>query len=170
MLSSRVRFLLVLTFGLIAATSATAQIQVPAGTEFRVTLVEPVNSKHVVAGDTVAIRLLDSISVGGIGLVAAGATGTAIVDEAKRAGKPGKSGMVSISLHAIDVEFYNALDDKMIMIEAVDSLADKGSNKTILSILLGFGLFIKGGEGVLLSGQPIAARTTENVILLPREE
>ncbi len=146
-----------------------AQVQVPAGTKVRVAFTEKVSSGSAKVGDKVPIKLVDSIVVGGISVVKAGATGTATVKKVQPAGKPGKPGSIEVELGELDAKgFYNSPDNRKLALAGPDGpLVAKGGNKKIISFILGFGLLIKGGQGVIPANQPMDAQVKETILLMP---
>jgi hypothetical protein len=146
-----------------------AQIKLPAGTEVTVSFKVDVSSKYVAPGEEVMIQLAEDIAVGGVVLVKAGCDGKAMVKSVESAGKGGKAGKLEIELVGLDPEGgYQALEDKKIALAAVESpLLAEGKGKKTLSYLLIFGLFIKGGEGVMVADQPIKATVTEDIFIIP---
>ena len=151
---------------------ASGQIQLPEGTEVTVTFSQEVSSKYVKPGDNVAIKLVNAIEVGGVTLVKAGASGTALVKTVEKAGKGGKGGKLEIEFVALEPKGnYQALEDKKILLKFAGSengiLGAKGGGKKLLSYLFIAGLFIKGGEAKFAPDKPIKAVITESVFVVP---
>ncbi len=168
----RSAILMLAVVGLTAAmipSTGLAQIKLPAGTEVTVSFKQDVSSKYVAPGEEVLIQLAEDIAIGGVVLVKAGCAGKAMVKSVENAGKGGKAGKLEIELVGLDPEGgYKALEDKKIGLAAAEgSLKAKGKGKKTLSYLFIFGLFIKGGEGVIAADQPIKAAVTEDIFIVP---
>lgn len=150
------------------AGAVSAEIVLPKGHPVKVVFEKDVSSKDVKAGDLVPIKLFTPIDFGGIILVREGATGTARVVDAQKNGRFGKAGFVEVELVELDSEgFYEAADGKKIKLTAVNGpLRAEGKSKKTISFILGFGLLIKGSNGVLPANQPIDAELSEDIILL----
>ncbi|HOP07509.1 MAG TPA: hypothetical protein PLF13_09480 [candidate division Zixibacteria bacterium] len=153
---------------ILLAGAVSAEIVLPKGHPVKVVFDKDVSSKDVKAGDLVPIRLFTPIDFGGIILVREGATGTARVVDAQKNGTFGKAGFVEVELVELDSEgFYEAADGKKIQLTAkAGPLRAEGKSKKTISFILGFGLLIKGTNGVLPAQQPIEAELSEDIILL----
>ena len=158
----------------IFALTALIFIALPAlvqGTEVTVTLQQDVSSKYAKPGDTVPIKLRDSIEVGGVLLVKAGATGTARVKSVETSGSGGKAGRIELELVGLTSKGnYTALEDKQILLKAAATddgvISAKGKGKGWFPWLF-LKLFLKGGPAVMKAGTPIPAKTTESVFVNP---
>jgi len=168
----RSTILMLAVAGLLVAlipSSGLAQIKLPVGTEVTVAFKQDVSSKYVAPGEEVMIQLTEDIAIGGVVLVKAGCEGKALVKSVESAGKGGKAGKLEIELVGLEPEgSYQALEDKKISLKAVEGpLTAKGKGKKTLSYLFIFGLFIKGGEGVIAADQPFKATVTEDIFIMP---
>ena len=147
-----------------------AQIKLEANTEVNVVFQQDISSKYLAPGEEVPIRLVESISVGGVVLVKAGASGRARVKSVESAGKGGKPGRITVELVELEPDAYKALDNKTVLLEAVDGpITAEGKGKKTLSYLFILGLFIKGGEAVIPPDKPFRAKIKEDVFLFPAD-
>jgi hypothetical protein len=146
-----------------------AQVKLPKGTEVSVTFKQDVSSKYLAPGQEIPIAVTEDIVIGGVVLVKAGAEGKAMVKSVKPAGKGGSPGSISVELGELESgSNFKSLDDKSIKLEGVDGTIEaKGKGKKILSYVFIFGLFIKGGEGVIKADMPIEAKVKEDVFIFP---
>ena len=165
-------FILLMVVVFVLPSMVSGQIQLPEGTEVTVAFSQEVSSKFVKPGDQVAIKLVNPLEVGGVTLVKAGATGTALIKTVEKAGKGGKGGKLEIELVSLEPKGnYQALEDKKILLKFAGSengvLGAKGGGKKLLSYLFIAGLFIKGGEAKFAPDKPIKAVTTESVFVVP---
>ncbi len=159
--------LLVILALTLAVPVMAGKIQIPAGTEVKV-IFDPniqLTSNRVEEGVPVLINLYEPIQIGGVTIVEKGASGTARVTKVEKNGKAGKPGFIQVAFESIDPKgaFMPVTEGAKIKLEG--AVEDKGSGKKILSLLLGFGLLIKGGQGEIDTHQPYTAKVAESVIL-----
>ncbi|HWR83014.1 MAG TPA: hypothetical protein VN285_06910 [Candidatus Deferrimicrobium sp.] len=154
------------------AAGVRAAIQLPAGTEVHVVFEQIVSSKSVSAGDIIPIRLKGAIEVGGITVVKDGAKGTAKVKAVESAGRVGKPGRVEVELlELLPDGFYKAEGDKKITLTAVTAdgsgtIVAAGKGRKVLSLLVGFGLIIKGHQGEIPAEKMFAAKVKEDIKMI----
>ena len=148
---------------LFAANLATPLLaaNVPGGTTVQLRLNQTLTGSNSVVGSFVDLTVVsDVFSPDGALVIKSGATAEGQVTTAKKSGMLGQPGSVGISVTSV-----TAVDGTRIPVQAV-SAAD-GENKTAISVILGLlcilGFFMKGGDGELISGMIITARTLSNV-------
>lgn len=150
------------------APSSQAQIKLPAGTEVTVSFKQDVSSKFVKPGEEVKIQLAQDIAIGGVTLVKKGCEGTATVKSVESAGKGGKGGKLEVELVGLSPEGgYEALEGKKIALASEEPIKIKGKGKKTLSYIFIAGLFIKGHEAVIKADQPIKAKVTDDIFIVP---
>jgi hypothetical protein len=143
-----------------------ATIQLPRGTEVKAKFSPgmQIKSGQVEKDIPLLFTLAEPITIGSKTLVEAGAQGTAKVTEVEKAGMIGKPGYIKIEFIDLEVKgAYKLLQGDKIKLEG--EIENKGKGKKILSIILGFGLIIKGGQGEIDTGQTYTAKVAETVIL-----
>jgi hypothetical protein len=151
---------------LIAGNSFAGKIMIPEGKEIKVRF-DPnmeINSSNVSEGVPLLINLAEPIDIGGVIVVEKGAPGTATVVEVKKHGMVGKPGYIKIEF--VDLEAkgeYQAPEGEKIKLSGFAE--HKGKKKTFISILLGFGLLIKGGKGEISTTEYYTATVAESIIL-----
>lgn len=162
----KISALLILAVVLFAPAHA-GKISIPAGTEIQV-IFDPnieLTSNRVEEGVPVLINLYKPIEIGGVTIVEKGAPGTARVVEVKKNGKVGKAGYIKVDFESLDPKgaFVPVKEGEKIKLEG--SVENKGGGKKLLSLILGFGLIIKGGQGKIDTGVPYPAKVAETIIL-----
>ena len=152
---------------LMMSTVQAGKIQIPDGTEVQM-IFDPnmrITSKNVTAGIPLLVNLYAPIEIGGVVVVEKGAVGTAEVVEVETAGKAGKPGYIKIKF--VDLEpkgDFQPLDEGA-KIKLAGEVEKKGKGKKLLSLILGFGLFISGGQGEIDTSLPYTATVAESIIL-----
>ena len=143
-----------------------AKVIVPEGTEIKVKFdpAEKVNSGKLEKGATVKIVLSEDIKIGGKTIVEKGAGGTAVVEDAVKASRPGDPGKIKVTFVELDTkgDYKAALNGK---IKLAGSVSDEGGGRKILSWIFIFGLFIKGGQGEIDTALDYTATIAESIIL-----
>jgi len=163
--------LVTLAFTLVA-TTAKGDVILAAGTKVQIVFEQDISSKYVAPGDIVPIRLDGEVNYGGIIAVKDGTKGLARVKSVKSAGRGGKPGSVEVELLELEPDgSYKAEGDKKIALKAITddgtgTIRAKGKGRKTLSYLLIFGLFIKGTEGVIPTGQSFPAIIKEDIVIL----
>ncbi len=161
--------LALLAAGLFIASGVSAQIQLPAGTEVQIVFDQGVSSGSAKVGDIVAFHLKNQIDVGGVTVVKAGCKGTAKVKAIEKAGKPGKAGKLELELVGLEPDHsYKPAGAAKITLQSTEggTIIRKGGGKKVLSLILGFGLLIKGGEGKIDAGTELTVKVKQNIDLL----
>lgn len=160
-------FAVVLLMMVLAAPMADAgKVQLPEGKEIRVRF-DPkmkISSGKLEKGIPLQIYLAEPIEIAGVVLVPKDAPGTAVVADVKKAGKPGKPGMIKIEFTELEPtgDFKSPEGEK---IKLSGTIEKKGGGKKLLSYLFIFGLFIKGGEGAIDPNGVYTATVKEGLIL-----
>ncbi|MCK4538969.1 MAG: hypothetical protein KAV42_09260 [Candidatus Krumholzibacteria bacterium] len=150
----------------VPAASFAGKVVLPEETEIKVKF-DPammVDSGKLQAGVTIAIYLAEDIKIGGKTIVEAGAEGTAKVEEAVSASRPGKPGMIKIAF--VDLASkgaYATASGEMIKLAGV--AAHEGKGRKFLSWLFIAGLFIKGQQGAIDTMLEYPATIGETIIL-----
>ena len=151
---------------MVPAASFAGKVVLPEDTEIKVKF-DPammVDSGKLQAGVTISIYLAEDIKIGGKTIVEAGAEGTAKVEEAVSASRPGKPGMIKIAFVALAPKgAYSAGDGEMIKLAGV--AADEGKSRKFVSWLFIAGLFIKGQQGAIDTALEYPATISETIIL-----
>ncbi|MFH1686362.1 MAG: hypothetical protein ABIE70_02430 [bacterium] len=160
--------ILVALAAFVRPTTMAADFMVPSGTEIQVVFEQDVSSKYVEPGDLVPIRLSQAIDIGGTVVIDEGAKGSARVKSVKPAGRGGKPGRVEIELLELTAgSGFESVGNKNITIAGKDgSIIAEGKGKKTLSWLFIFGLFIKGGQGVIGADQPMTAVVADDIIVV----
>ncbi len=151
---------------LVPAMVSAAKVIVPEGTEIKVKFdaAAEVNSGKLGKGAVVKIFLVEDIKIGGKTIVEAGAEGTAAVEDAVAASRPGDPGKIKIAFVDLNTKgAYKASDDGKIKLSG--SVADEGGGRKIISWIFILGLFIKGGQGEIDTALDYPATIAESVIL-----
>ena len=143
-----------------------ATIQIPKGMEIKVKFAPgmKISSGDLAKDAPLLIYLAEPIQIGGKTIVEGGSQGTAKVVEVKKAGKGGKPGYIKVAF--IDMQTkgeYRSANDAKIKLEG--EIENSGKGKKVLSYLFIFGLFIKGGQGVISPDVVYNAKVAESIIL-----
>jgi hypothetical protein len=159
--------LLVAVIAMISSSAAMAgKVVLPEGTEIKVNF-DPamkVNSGKLQTGVNLAIFLAEDIKVGGKTIVEAGAEGVAKVENAVSSSRPGKPGQIVIKFIELGTKGKYTTQENA-RIKLAGSVEDKGKGRKVLSWLFIFGLFIKGSQGEIDTGQAYPATIAETVVL-----
>jgi hypothetical protein len=151
------------------AAAFAAKVAVPEGTPVKVMFDagKKISSGELKAGDTLSIRLVEDVKIGGKSIVGAGAKGIARVKEVTPSSKPGKPGKIEISFIALSASGeFRSKDGSDIKLAG--TAVDKGSSHKLLSWLFILGLFIKGGQGEIDTSQIHQATVGETIVLESR--
>jgi len=137
------------------------EIVLPDGTELFVETLEEISSKTAVEGDPLTFRVKEDVTVNGKVLIAKGAIAKGVVSNAKKSGRMGKGGDLSIR-----VESTVTVDGQKVRLRSTKG--NEGDNKTgttvALVVLFGpLGLLKKGKNAVIKTGTAIKAYTDEQV-------
>jgi len=157
--------LLLICFG--AGSAFAGKIMIPEGKEIKVRF-DPnmeINSSTVSEGVPLLVNLAEPIDIGGVIVVEKGASGTATVVEVKKHGMVGKPGYIKIQFVDLETKGEYRAPEEGGKIKLAGFAENKGKKKTIISILLGFGLIIKGGKGQISTSDYYTATVAESIIL-----
>jgi hypothetical protein len=152
--------------GLVPAPVVAATIQVAQGTEVKIVFAPEMKviSATLAKDIPLLITLAEPIVVGGKTIVEQGATGTAKVLEVEKASRGGKPGYIKVGF--VELEPKGAYQSpEGAKIKLAGAVEHKGKGKKLLSYLFIAGLFIKGGEGAIPTGQTFTATVAESIIL-----
>lgn len=151
---------------LIAGDALAGKVALDKGTkiEVRFDLGAKISSRTSAVGDTVNISLADPIIIGGQVIVEEGAPGKAVVTEVENNGRVGKPGLITVDFVSLESKGSFKLPEGEV-IPLLGAVTDKGKGKKLLSLILGFGLLIKGGQGEIDTGQAYPATIDQAVIL-----
>jgi hypothetical protein len=144
-----------------------ATFQLPAGKEVMVKFKAEgkISSGDVIAGVPLEIELAEPIMLRDKVLVEKGAAGKAVVTEVKKAGAPGKPGMIKVEFQEIETKGdFRTADNGPIKLTGDASHAGKGKKTLAFITIIGI-LFIKGGQGELDASQAYPAEIAETVVL-----
>ena len=151
---------------LIVATAQAGRVQLPEGHPVKVKFPAgaEIRSDKVTEGVTFGIELAEPIKVGPATIVEQGATGTAVVKEVKEAGRGGSPGKIAIQFVELEPKGDFSLPQGE-RIKLTGMIDDEGKGKKTLSYILGFGLFIKGGQGEIKTDSVYTVEVAETVML-----
>jgi hypothetical protein len=162
--------LLIMIAVMLPAETLAGKVSLPKGMTGVIVRFDPaqrINSGKLQEGDSVSIYLAEDIKIGGITIVEAGAKGTAVVQKAVKASRPGKPGRIEMAFVDLSPKgSYRSKDGSNIKLAGVAS--DDGGGRKILSWLFILGLFIKGGQGEIDTAQHYPATVGETIILESR--
>lgn len=135
------------------------EITIPDGTEITVVTTEEISSKTAVEGDPLTFKVDEDIKINGRTVIAKGALVKGVVSNAKKSGRLGKAGALSIR-----IESTTTVDDQKIRLRA--SKGNEGDDKTgttvALVVLFGpLGFLKKGKNAKIKEGTKIKAYTDE---------
>jgi hypothetical protein len=142
------------------AANAT-EIAIPDGTELTVVTLEEISSKTATEGDPLTFKVDEDVKVNGQVVIAKGALVKGVVSNAKKNGRMGKAGALSIR-----IESTTTVDEQKIKLRA--SKGKEGDDKTgttvALVVLFGpLGFLKKGKDAKIKEGTKIKAFTDENM-------
>ena len=144
-----------------------ATFQLPAGTEIKLKFNADakINSGEMEPGTELAVTLVEPIMVGEVLLVAAGASGKAIVAEVEKASAPGKPGRIVVEFTELGTRGgYRTVDGTPLKLAGKVEKVGKG--KKILAYVTIVGIFlIKGGQGEIDTNEIYTATIGETVVL-----
>ncbi|MCU0640450.1 MAG: hypothetical protein MUF59_11380 [Candidatus Krumholzibacteria bacterium] len=158
--------LAILAMAAVPAAVFAAKVIVPEGTEIKVRFdsAAKVDSGKLEKGASVKIVLAEDIKIGGKTIVEKGAGGTAVVEDAVKASRPGDPGKIKITFADLETkgDYKAALNGK---IRLAGSVSDEGGGRKIISWIFILGLFIKGGQGEIDTALDYTATIAESIIL-----
>lgn len=144
-----------------------ATFQLPAGTEIKLKFNADakINSGAMETGTKLAVTLEEPIMIGEVLLVAAGASGTAVVGEVEKASAPGKAGKIVVEFTELGTRGgYRTVDGAPLKLAGKVEKVGKG--KKILAYVTIVGIFlIKGGQGEIDTREVYTATIGETVVL-----
>lgn len=135
------------------------ELSIPDGTELTVVNTEEISSKTAVEGDPLTFKVDEDVTVNGRVVIAKGTIAKGVVSDAKKSGRMGKAGTLSIR-----IESTTTVDDQKIKLRA--SKGKEGDDKTgttvALVVLFGpLGFLKKGKNAKIKEGTRIKAYTDE---------
>jgi DNA-directed RNA polymerase subunit E'/Rpb7 len=141
------------------AQAQTEGVVIPDGTEITVISTEEISSKTAVEGDPLTFKIDEDVTVNGKVVIAKGTIVKGEVANAKKSGRMGKGGALSIRIHSTQT-----VDDQKIKLRA--SKGREGDDKTgttvALVVLFGpLGFLKKGKDAKIKEGTRIKAYTDE---------
>lgn len=132
------------------------------GTAVVIEAMQAYNAKNLSEGQTVSVRVKYNVVVNKKNVIAAGATGNAVITNVQRPGSFGKAGRLELQIQSVQ-----AVDGQQIQVSGMNMIAE-GQNKRGLAWGLSIGLFIftiiGGAIGFLIKGKDaqLKAGTTSN--------
>ena len=137
--------------------AAAGEIIIPAGTRIELETVQSISSELIQPGEPVDFKVRADVAINGVVVVKAGTLAKGVVitsDHAKGIGKE------------IQVKNVQAVDGSFLPLSS-NSIARKGENNAVLSIVLGvlvclLFLLIKGKNGVIPAGTSVDAIVASN--------
>lgn len=132
---------------------------VPDGTEVKVTVTEQISGKTAAEGDPLSLKVAEDVLINGKVVIAKDTIAKGIVTEAKKSGRMGKGGSLSIR-----VESTQLVDGQKVKLRAAKGGDgnDKTGTTVALTVLFGpIGLLKKGKDAVIKAGTVISAFTDE---------
>jgi hypothetical protein len=135
------------------------EITIPDGTEISVVTTEEITSKTAVEGDPLTFKVDEDVKINGRTVIAKGTLVKGVVSNAKKSGRLGKAGALSIR-----IESTMTVDDQKIRLRATKG--NEGDDKTgttvALVVLFGpLGFLKKGKNAKIKEGTKIKAYTDE---------
>lgn len=159
--------LLGLTVLLAVPVVQAATFQLPAGTEVKLKFNADakINSGDMEPGTKLAVTLAEPIKIGDVLLIAAGASGTAVVTETEKAKAPGKPGKIVVEFTELGTRGgYRTVDGAPLKLSGKVEKVGKG--KKILAYVTIVGIFlIKGGQGEIDTNEVYPATIAETIVL-----
>lgn len=144
--------------------TAPAPLRLPAGTVLQVELVDPLNSATSKLGDRFAIRLAEPVTVDGVVVAPAGATGEGEVVDASPAGMSGSQGKLIIAARYLDLNGQRVRVRGMTLAVSGESRVDLASGVRLIPYVgMASGFFLRGGEIVIPAKTRASVRTAEPV-------
>ncbi|HYN86092.1 MAG TPA: hypothetical protein VER32_12660 [Pyrinomonadaceae bacterium] len=173
-------FAAVMTFLLLAPSAAPlgasarqgaadgTEVVIPDGTELTVVSTEEISSKTAVEGDPVTFKVDEDLLVNGKVVIARGAIVKGEISNAKKSGRMGKGGALSIRILST-----TTVDDQKVKLRA--SKGREGDDKTgttvALVVLFGpLGFLKKGKDAKIKEGTRIKAYTDEEKKVVVKSE
>jgi hypothetical protein len=140
---------------------AAGEIIIPAGTRIELETVQSISSELIQPGEPVDFKVRADVSINGVVVVKAGTLAKGVVITSDHAKGIGKEGNVEIQ-----VKNVQAVDGSFLPLSS-NSIARKGENNAVLSIVLGvlvclLFLLIKGKNGVIPAGTSVDAIVASN--------
>ena len=140
---------------------AVGEIIIPAGTRIELETVQSISSELIQPGEPVDFKVRADVSINGVVVVKAGTLAKGVVITSDHAKGIGKEGNVEIQ-----VKNVQAVDGSFLPLSS-NSIARKGENNAVLSIVLGvlvclLFLLIKGKNGVIPAGTSVDAIVASN--------
>ena len=140
---------------------AAGEIVIPAGTRIELETVQSISSELIQAGESVDFKVRADVSINGVVVVKAGTLAKGVVINSDHAKGIGKEGNVEIQVKSVP-----AVDGSFLPLSS-NSIARKGENSAVLSIVLGvlvclLFLLIKGKNGVIPAGTSVEAIVAAN--------
>jgi len=141
--------------------AAAGEIIIPAGTRIELETVQSISSELIQPGEPVDFKVRADVSINGVVVVKAGTLAKGVVITSDHAKGIGKEGNVEIQ-----VKNVQAVDGSFLPLSS-NSIARKGENNAVLSIVLGvlvclLFLLIKGKNGVIPAGTSVDAIVASN--------
>ncbi|MFZ0268629.1 hypothetical protein [Caulobacter sp.] len=140
-------------------------LRLAAGTQVEVELVDHLSSSTNKLGDRFTIRLAQPISIQGVDIVAAGATGQGEVIDAARAGMGGKQGKLIISARYLDLNGRQVRVRGMTFLAAGKSRVDLATGVLLVPYAGVAAVLIQGGEIEMPAGARATVRLAEDLEL-----
>ena len=144
-----------------------ATFQLPAGTEVKLKFNADakISSGEMETGTILAVTLVEPIRIGEVLLVAAGASGTAVVTEVEKASAPGKPGKIVVEFTELGTRGgFRTVDGSPLKLAG--KIEKVGKGKKILAYVTIVGIFlIKGGQGEIDTNEIYTATIGETVVL-----
>ena len=142
-----------------APQDGAGEIVLPDGTELTVVTTEEISSKTATEGDALTFKVDEDVKVNGKVVIARGALVKGEISSAKKSGRMGKAGTLSIRILST-----TAVDDQKVKLRA--SKGKEGDDKTgttvALVVLFGpLGFLKKGKDAKIKEGTRIKAYTDE---------
>ena len=142
-------------------SQAAGEIIIPAGTRIELETVQSISSELIQPGEPVDFKVRADVSINGVVVVKAGTLAKGVVITSDHAKGIGKEGNVEIQ-----VKNVQAVDGSFLPLSS-NSIARKGENNAVLSIVLGvliclLFLLIKGKNGVIPAGTSVDAIVASN--------
>lgn len=142
-----------------ASPSPDKSIETPDGEKIRLVLMEDLSSSTANLGDRITFEVAEDLKVGGILVIAKGASGAGTITEAKKKGMLGRGGRLTMSIDQVE-----AVDGQKVRVRATSGReGDDKTGKTVaIAVLAGpFALLVKGKDIAVAKGTEYAAYIDE---------
>jgi hypothetical protein len=144
------------------ADDAASMRLLPADSEIRLRLLEPIASNSHKHGDKFALEVIEPVTIDGVALIPAGAKGEGQVVHAAKGGFGGRAGELILASRSVSVGGQT--------VKLRSFSAGNGQDRVNLALGLSFavvGIFVTGKDIALPAGTEVFAKVSADTMLLP---